>query len=64
MADYSACIMDTAAGFTQAVNGMATCDVLTSDGTTAVWDLKSADRLPSCMLTNCTTLWPPDPKNF
>ena len=64
MAEYCTCIRDTAAGFAEAVNAMPTCDASTMDGTSVVWDLKGAHRLPSCLLNNCTTLWPPDPKNF
>ena len=64
VAQYATCIMDTAAGFTQTVSGMSTCAALTSEGTSAVWDFKGADRLPSCLFANCASLWPPDPKNF
>jgi hypothetical protein len=66
VADYSTCIRDVAADFIQTVGGMPTCDMFTTGdgGTSLVWDFKAADRLPSCNLTNCTTLWPPDPKNI
>ena len=66
VAEYSTCIRDTAADFTQTVNGMPSCGEFTSgaEGTGAVWDFKGADRLPSCTFDNCATLWPADPKNI
>jgi hypothetical protein len=65
VADYSTCIRDVAADFIQQVSAMPTCDMFTSGegGTSLVWDFKGAERLPSCIWTNCT-LWPPDPKNI
>jgi hypothetical protein len=64
VAEYSTCIQDTAAGFNQAVSAMPGCAEFTNTATSPVWDLKGADRLPSCELPSCDSLWPPDPKNF
>ncbi len=64
VAQYSLCIKDTAADFIAKVNSMLTCDVFTFDGTNSVWDLKGADRVPSCLMTECMSLWPADPKNI
>ena len=64
VAQYSSCIQDTAAGLNQAVSAMPSCAEFTSAATSAVWDLKGADKLPSCELPSCDSLWPPDPKNF
>jgi hypothetical protein len=64
VADYSTCIRDIAARFSQTVSGMSTCDAFTLDLTQTIWDFKGVDPPPSCEWTNCTSLWPPDPKDI
>jgi hypothetical protein len=62
VADYSACVQERAAGFTQTVSGIQDCDVLTFDGLNPVWDALGALPTPTCTFdATCAGLYPPNP---
>jgi hypothetical protein len=62
VADYSACIMDEAAAFTQTVNAIPACAEFTSAATSMVWDATGAAPMASCTFTTtCQGLYPPNP---
>ncbi len=64
VAEYSACIEATAAAFSEAVGEMPLCADFSSAASDMVWALKGAERLPECLLNNCSSLWAPQPSNF
>jgi hypothetical protein len=63
--EYSACISDEAAAFTQTVNGLKTCATLTRADTAALFDVMAAPPPASCMalMNKCADLYPPSPLN-
>ena len=65
VAAYSACISDEVAAFTQTVNGLKSCAMLTRADTPALFEVMTAAPPASCMaLTNqCPELSPPSPLN-
>ena len=65
VAEYSACIGDEAAAFTQTVNGLKSCSTLTRADTAALFDVMAAPPPASCMalMNKCADLYPPSPLN-
>lgn len=63
VADYSTCIGDEVAAFTQAVSELADCATATLDDMPAVWDVMGATPPASCasLDTTCAGLVPPNP---
>jgi len=65
VAEYSTCIGDEAAAFTQTVTGLKTCATLTRADTAALFDVMAAPPPASCMalMNKCADLYPPSPLN-
>lgn len=63
VAQYSTCVEALVARFNQTVAGLSSCAALTKMGTDGVWAALAlvSTPPPSCMLSNCSGLYPPDP---
>ncbi len=65
VAEYSDCITEEVAAFTETVTGLITCDVITRDATSAIFEAMAPTPPPSCeSLSNaCPDLYPPSPSS-
>jgi hypothetical protein len=61
VAEYSTCVEALVARFNQTVAGLSSCAALTKVGTDGVWAAQAGTPPPSCMFSNCSGLYPPDP---
>jgi hypothetical protein len=62
VAAYTPCIEDVAANFNAQVPELPSCAEITLELSGEVWDLRTADRPPSC--TASCSIWPPDPREL
>ena len=61
VAEYSTCVEALVTRFNQTVAGLSSCAALTKVGTDGVWAALAATPPASCMFSNCSGLFPPDP---
>jgi hypothetical protein len=63
VSQYSSCITDQAAAFTQTATGLASCATVTNNDLAPVWAFMTADPPTSCMsiINSCPTLDLPTP---